>query len=127
MKETNTKDLDTGQYDKKSYGLGVGFGVPMNEFDTVRIGFDVDMSDITLVDASPQRYKDYCKDVSGGDSSGCDQNEAVLSVGYSSDKRDSAIYPRAVTNMILVLKLHYHCLICSIIRLMQKLLTIPTD
>ncbi len=82
MKETNTKDLDTGQYDKKSYGLGVGFGVPMNEFDTVRIGFDVDMSDITLVDSSPQRYKDYCKDVSGGDSSGCDQNEAVLSVGY---------------------------------------------
>jgi len=93
MRETNTKDLDTGQYDKKSYGLGVGFGVPMNEFDTVRIGFDVDMSDITLVDSSPQRYKDYCKDVSGGNSSGCDQNEAVLSVGYSSDKRDSAIYP----------------------------------
>ncbi|QZP17931.1 outer membrane protein assembly factor BamA [Methylophilales bacterium] len=94
MKETNTKDLDTGQYDKKSYGLGVGFGVPMNEYDTVRIGFDVDISDITLVDSSPQRYKDYCKDVSGGDSSGCDQNEAVLSLGYSSDKRDSAIYPR---------------------------------
>ena len=93
MRETNTKDLDTGQYDKKSYGLGVGFGVPMNEFDTVRIGFDVDMSDITLVDSSPQRYKDYCKQVSGGNSSGCDQNEAVLSVGYTSDKRDSALYP----------------------------------
>lgn len=73
MRETNTKDLDTGQYDKKSYGLGVGFGVPMNEFDTVRIGFDVDMSDITLVDSSPQRYKDYCEQVSGGNSSGCDQ------------------------------------------------------
>ena len=95
MKETNTKDLDTGQYDKKSYGLGVGFGFPMNEFDTVRVGFDVDISDITLVDSSPQRYKDYCKDVSGGDNSGCDQNEAVLSVGYSSDKRDSAIYPKS--------------------------------
>ena len=93
MRETNTKDLDTGQYDKKSYGLGVGFGVPMNEFDTVRIGFDVDMSDITLVDSSPQRYKDYCTQVSGGNSSGCDQNEAVLSVGYTSDKRDSALYP----------------------------------
>ena len=95
MKETNTKDLDTGQYDKKSYGLGVGFGVPMNEFDTVKIGFDIDISDIKLVDSSPQRYKDYCKDVSGGDSSGCDQNEAVLSVGYTSDNRDSAIYPRS--------------------------------
>ena len=93
MRETNTKDLDTGQYDKKSYGLGVGFGIPMNEFDTVNIGFDFDMSDITLVDSSPQRYKDYCKEVSGGDSSGCDQNEAVLSLGYTSDKRDSAIYP----------------------------------
>jgi len=93
MRETNTKDLDTGQYDKKSYGLGVGFGVPMNEFDTVKIAFDVDVSDITLVDSSPQRYKDYCKQVSGGSSGGCDQNEAVLSLGYSSDKRDSAIYP----------------------------------
>ena len=51
------------------------------------------MSEIKLVDSSPTRYKDYCKEVSGGDSSGCDQNEAVLSLGYSSDKRDSAIYP----------------------------------
>ena len=93
MRETDTKDLDTGQYDKTSYGLGVGFGIPMNEFDTVKIGFDVDLSEIKLVDSSPQRYKDYCNDVSGGDSSGCDQNEAVLSLGYSSDKRDSAIYP----------------------------------
>ena len=92
-KETNTKDLDTGQYDKKSLGLGVGFGIPMNEYDTVNIGFDVDMSEIKLVESSPTRYKDYCKDVSGGDDSGCDQNEAVLSVGYTSDKRDSAIYP----------------------------------
>jgi len=92
-KETNTKDLDTGQYDKKSLGLGVGFGVPMNEYDTVNIGFDVDMSEIKLVDSSPTRYKDYCKDVSGGDDGGCDQNEAVLSVGYTSDKRDSALYP----------------------------------
>ena len=95
MRETNTKDLDTGQYDKKSYGLGVGFGIPMNEFDTVNIGFDVDMSDVKLVDSSPQRYKDYCNEVSGGNSSGCEQNEAVLSVGYTSDKRDSAIYPRS--------------------------------
>ena len=95
MRETNTKDLDTAQYDKKSYGLGVGFGIPMNEFDTVRIGFDVDMSDISLVDSSPQRYKDYCRDVSGGSSGSCDQNEAVLSIGYSSDKRDSAIYPKS--------------------------------
>ena len=95
MRETNTKDLDTGQYDKKSYGLGVGFGVPMNEFDRVNIGFDVDMSEIKLVDSSPDRYKEYCQDVSGGDSSGCDQNEAVLSLGYTSDKRDSAIYPRS--------------------------------
>ena len=46
MRETNTKDLDTGQYDKKSYGAGVGFGVPMNEFDTVNISFDFDMSDM---------------------------------------------------------------------------------
>jgi len=94
-KETNTKDLDTGQYDKKSLGLGVGFGIPMNEYDTVKIGFDVDMSDIKLVDSSPQRYKDYCTQVSGGDASGCDQNEAVLSLGYTSDKRDSALYPRS--------------------------------
>ena len=93
MRETDTKDLDTGQYDKKSYGLGVGFGIPMNEFDTVKIAFDVDLSDISLVDSSPQRYKDYCNQVSGGNSGGCDQNEAVLSLGYSSDKRDSAIYP----------------------------------
>jgi outer membrane protein insertion porin family len=46
-----------------------------------------------LLASSPTRYKDYCKDVSGGDDSGCDQNEAVLSVGYTSDKRDSALYP----------------------------------
>ena len=92
-KETNTKDLDTGQYDKKSLGLGVGFGIPMNEFDQVKIGFDIDVSEVSLVSSSPTRYKDYCANVSGGSTSGCEQNEAVLSVGYVSDKRDSAIYP----------------------------------
>ena len=92
-KETNTKDLDTGQYDKKSIGLGVGFGIPMNEFDEVRIAFDIDMSEVNLVDSSPTRYKDYCADVSGGDRSGCDQNKALISLGYISDQRDSALYP----------------------------------
>ena len=115
MKETNTKDLDTGNTIKRSYGLGVGFGVPMNEFDTVRIGFDVDMSEIKLVDSSPTRYKDYCKDVSGGDSSGCDQNEAVFQLDTLLIKEIVPYTQQLVINMILVLKLHYHCLICSII------------
>jgi len=123
MKETNTKDLDTGQYDKKSYGLGVGFGVPMNEFDTVRIGFDVDMSDITLVEASPQRYKDYCKDVSGGSTGVVSKMRLFYQLGTLQTKEIVPYTQLVAINMILVLKSHYHCLICSIINLMQKLRT----
>ena len=39
----------------------------MNEYDTVNIGFDVDMSEIKLVESSPQDTKTIVRDVSGGD------------------------------------------------------------
>jgi outer membrane protein assembly factor BamA len=124
MRETNTKDLDTGQYDKKSYGLGVGFGVPMNEFDTVNMVLMLTCQKLNLLIHLLQRYKDYCKEVSGGDSSGCDQNEAVLSLDTLLIKEIVQYIQHLAINMILVLKLHCHCLICSIINLMQKLWTI---
>jgi len=93
-REVNTDELSTGSYDSKALGMGVGFGIPLNEKDTVNIGFNVDMTDISLKATSPTRYKNYCTSVSGGTANGCDADEMVLSVGFTSDTRDNVINPR---------------------------------
>jgi outer membrane protein insertion porin family len=92
-REVNTDKLSTGAYDSKAIGLGVGFGIPMNEIDTVNIGFNVDMTDISLKATSPTRYKNYCTSVSGGSTNGCDADEMVLSFGFTSDTRNNVINP----------------------------------
>jgi len=92
-REINTKDIETGNYDSKSMGGGVGFGVPVSEHDRINFGFYVDMTDIKLKTTSPTRYQDYCNQVSGGNTSGCDTNEAKFTMGYQTDNRDNALMP----------------------------------
>ena len=92
-REVNTDQLSTGSYDSKAIGAGIGFGLPLNEKDTVNIGFNLDMTDISLKASSPTRYKNYCTSVSGGSTSGCDADEMTFSIGYASDTRNNVINP----------------------------------
>lgn len=92
-RDVDTSDLDTGSYDSSSYGVGVRFGIPLNERDAVTAGLTLDTTKIDLNSDSPFQYRDYCTQISGGDLSGCTVNSWVLALGWSHDTRDNILYP----------------------------------
>nr|WP_124082020.1 outer membrane protein assembly factor BamA [Pigmentiphaga humi] len=79
--------INTGDYRIKTMGAGMTFGVPFTETQRVFFGATLEANDIELYDSSPQRYIDYVNTFGGR------SNAVIFSVGWSNDKRDSALAP----------------------------------
>ncbi|MCD8518015.1 MAG: outer membrane protein assembly factor BamA [Burkholderiaceae bacterium] len=76
-----------GNYQVKSAGGGLNFGVPISEFDRVNLGLNFEHNTISLYSDSPLAYEQYIQ--AYGDST----NTPILSIGWSKDTRDSLLYP----------------------------------
>ncbi len=76
-----------GQYETKTTGLGVRFGVPISEIDTINYGLGIENTSITTFSTSPLYYTDYVKTF------GSDNRTLVANIGWARDSRDSLIYP----------------------------------
>ncbi|HEX5539432.1 MAG TPA: outer membrane protein assembly factor BamA, partial [Methylophilaceae bacterium] len=86
-RDVDTSFLRTGTFKTSSYGIGVRFGVPINEKDAVSAGLTFDNTDVQLDPDSPQVYQLYC-----GNSSGCTNNSLLLNLAWSHDSRDSILF-----------------------------------
>lgn len=87
-------------YKTISTGAGLRVGFPIGEDDAINFGLGVDRTKLTTFTDSPQQYKNFCIDFDCDDASGVGDvvvNSLVATAGWSSDKRDSFIYPRAGT------------------------------
>ncbi len=86
------RTTDAGQaslsyYASDAYGAGIGFGIPVAEFDTVRIGGDYEHTYLKNVDASSQQIQDFVTD--NGDTF-----EAYkLSTSWTRDSRNRFLFP----------------------------------
>lgn len=76
-----------GNYEVKSAGGGLNFGVPITEFDRISLGVNFEHNSIALYDNSPLAYQEYV--ATYGEST----NTPLLSVGWSKDTRDSLLNP----------------------------------
>jgi outer membrane protein insertion porin family len=76
-----------GDYQVKSAGGGLNFGVPITEFDRIFLGVNFEHNTISLFDNSPDAYQQFVKDY--GEST----NTPIFNVGWSKDTRDSLLYP----------------------------------
>lgn len=76
-----------GNYEVKSAGGGLNFGVPISEFDRVSLGLNFEHNTISLYSDSPLAYQQYVN--AYGDST----NTPLLSAGWSKDTRDSVLTP----------------------------------
>lgn len=76
-----------GNYEVKSAGAGFRFGVPITEFDRISLGVNYEYDTIGLYDDSPAAYEEYV------DAYGQNTNSAIFNVGWTSDTRDSLLYP----------------------------------
>ncbi|MBI1907387.1 MAG: outer membrane protein assembly factor BamA [Rhodocyclales bacterium] len=85
-------------YKTVSTGAGLRLGFPIGEDDAINFGLGVDRTKLTTFTDSPQQYKNFCLDFDCDDPSGVGHvtvNSLVATAGWSRDKRDSFIYPRA--------------------------------
>jgi outer membrane protein insertion porin family len=76
-----------GNYEVKSAGAGLNFGVPISEFDRIFLGLNIEHNALALYSNSPQAYEQYV--AAYGEST----TTPILSAGWSKDTRDSAMYP----------------------------------
>ena len=86
-KEVDPSALDLAQYQTKTVGGQLRFGVPVSERDTVNYGFGYDDTSITTFPTSPQRYLDYVAVF------GPQNTNVFVTAGWTRDARDSHIYP----------------------------------
>ena len=88
------RDVDTATltglatYHTYSDGIGVRFGLPVSEYDTVNLGFTAERTRLTIDPATaPQRYIDFINEF------GEKTSTFRTNVSYSHDTRDSLIWP----------------------------------
>jgi len=91
-RDVDTRDLDISSYQSSSYGLGVRFGVPLNERDSVSAGLTFDNTEVELNDRSPRRFALYC---GSANNNGCSNNSLMLNLGWAHDTRDNVLFPNS--------------------------------
>ncbi|CAG0968990.1 Outer membrane protein assembly factor BamA [Methylophilaceae bacterium] len=91
-RDVDTSSLSTASYKSSSYGLGVRFGMPLNERDSVSAGLTFDNTEIELDDSSPRRFQLYC---GSANNNGCSNNSLLLSLGWAHDTRDNVLFPNS--------------------------------
>ncbi|MDH5265420.1 MAG: outer membrane protein assembly factor BamA, partial [Betaproteobacteria bacterium] len=87
-RNVDTSSLAVSSYQTKSTGGGINFGLPITEYDSIRFGFTLEQTTLTLDPLSaPPRYFDFVNQF------GETTNTFRTNVGYARDSRDSLIYP----------------------------------
>jgi outer membrane protein insertion porin family len=87
MRHVNAVNSGLGDYQTKTMGATLRFGVPVTELDRITYGIGYESTDITIYDTSPLFYKDYVQTF------GSSNDAVVASAGWARDGRDSLIYP----------------------------------
>ncbi|MEY3613853.1 MAG: outer membrane protein assembly factor BamA precursor [Pseudomonadota bacterium] len=78
---------DLNAYSLINSGLGLRFGVPVTETDTVFMGVNVEQTEIREGTGLPDAYREY------GERFGSSSTALPLTLGWSRDGRDSALVP----------------------------------
>jgi len=86
-RRTDASYLGLGNYTTTTIGGGVRYGVPLTDVDTIGFGIGIENTKLTVDATSPQRYLDFVTTF------GNNSNTVPGTVGWTHDRRDSAILP----------------------------------
>jgi outer membrane protein insertion porin family len=87
-RDVDTESLAVTSYQTKSTGIGVNFGLPITEYDSIRFGITGETTDITLDPfTAPARYLEFVNVF------GSTTDTVRINTGYARDSRDSLTYP----------------------------------
>jgi len=85
-KQTDFEDVDTAKYKTDVASAGVNFGIPLNEFDRVRVNLKVVNTDFEPGSSASTEVMKFQTD------NGSDFTDYSVAVGWSHDSRDSALF-----------------------------------
>lgn len=86
-RDVDTSTLNVGEYRTYTQGLGMRFGVPVTEYDTVNIGFTGERTKLSLNASSPPRYVEFV--TTFGERS----DTLRTNISFARDTRDSITWP----------------------------------
>lgn len=86
-KKTKASEANTADYTADTYGIGADFGIPVTEFNGLRLGAGLENIKVNATQYTPQAYRDYLTD------NGDDFNSLKLTLGWNFDSRDKAYFP----------------------------------
>jgi len=93
FRKLDTKKYDTGDYKSDNYGASMDFGIPLDEFKTFKFGAVIDFTKLDLKSTSPQKYLNYCAELSGAGSTSCDADSLIFYVMWSDNSVDNPFFP----------------------------------
>ena len=86
-RDTRPYNNTPGNYEVKTRGVGLNFGVPISEFDRVFVGANFEHNSLSTYSNSALAYQQYI------DLYGESTNAVIFNVGWAKDARDSAVAP----------------------------------
>lgn len=93
--ETNYKDLDLSNYNIDTAQIGVNFGIPVNETDTINIGLDVENSNMRIgkIDSDRHGVPQEIEDFIGAGKRSREYTNFRLSTDWSRDSTNHMYFP----------------------------------
>lgn len=87
LNANNDINNNLADFNSRSYGAGVRFGLPLTENNFFSAGLTADFTEVELSANSPVQYRDFC-----GNTTGCTSNSVQLSAGWTHDTRDNILF-----------------------------------
>ena len=91
-RDFDSDELNTGDYKSTDMGFGMNFGIPLDEFKQFSVGSNIDFREIKLQSTSPQKYKDYCSQISSPGATSCDANSLLVFLNWSDNTFDNPFF-----------------------------------
>lgn len=85
FRETDAAEADISRYSMDRIGANVSYGIPVTEYDTLRITPKYEWIEVTTVDDTPKEISDYLRDNDDA------YNLLALDVSYTRDTRDRTL------------------------------------
>jgi len=92
-RDLDTKDLNTGDYKSKNYGASLDFGIPLDEYKSFKFGSALDFTELNLKSDAPQKYLNYCAELSGAGSTSCDADSLLFFVSWNDNTINNPFMP----------------------------------
>jgi len=87
VKNIDPTSLAIARYSSNTYGVALGFGVPITETDGINLGGRFEHTTLKLFADSPPIYHQFVEDF------GSVTNSYILSAGWARDSRDNILFP----------------------------------